>query len=71
VATVIGNDLECKKRIKKLLGRIEKGEYKILNIVMQTGIETTEEIEEKDGQLYRIHKKGHHDTFTINYIDKD
>lgn len=71
MATYIGNASECKKKIKELLKKVEKGKYKINNIIIRTEIETDESVKEEDGHLYLVHEKGHHDTFTINYIDKD
>jgi len=71
MATLIGNVAECKKRIKKLLKKINEGKYEINNTVEKIGIEETEPIKCEDGSLCRNYKRSYRDTFTINYIDEE
>ena len=71
MATIIGNAKECRKRIKELIIKIEDKKYEIDNIVMKVGIEETEPIRDETGSLVRNFKRSYHDTFTINYIDKE
>ena len=71
MATIIGNAKECEKRIKELMIKVEKGKYKIDNIVMKVGIKKTEPVRDETGSLVRNYKRSYHDRFTINYTDKE
>jgi len=71
MAILKGNALECKRRIKEILEKINEGKYRIDFIVTKVGVDETEPVKDDDGSLVRNYKRSYHDTFTINYIDKE
>lgn len=71
MATLIGNALECKKQIKEVLKKINEGKYEIDSTLIKVGTKETKPVKDKNGQLYRNFKRSFHDTFIINYIDKE
>ena len=71
MAVLQGNALECKKQIEEVLKKIDEGKYKIEYTITKVGTEETEPVKDEKGLLVRNYKRNYHDTFTINYIDKE
>ena len=72
MAVLEGKTLEyIKKQINEILKKIEEGKYEMDYTLLKCGTEDAEPVKDKNGKLWKARKRNFHDSFTIEYIDRE
>jgi len=60
-----------KEQMNRIIKKIEEGKYELDFAELKCGTKDDKQVKDKEGRLWSTSKRNFHDSFIIEYIDKE